>query len=120
MHKLTLTRNLGLLAGLTCILLAVQVTPGQSEPQYKDDVVRIYTQLVQTDLMVFDAKGRPVHGLKRENFELRVDGKITPIEFLEYVVAGSAREEAQLAAARGNRTSERTVIRLSEFRGESL
>lgn len=66
-----------------------------------EDVVRINTELVQTDVMVFDKSGRFVDGLKPEQFELRVDGKPQTISFFERVKAGSASEEAQLAAARG-------------------
>ncbi len=80
-------------------VLAQQPTPTPSpEP---DDVVRISTELVQTDLMVFDKGGRFVDDLKQEQFELKVDGKPQPIAFFDRVTAGSASEEAQLAAARG-------------------
>ena len=71
------------------------------------DVLRVYTELVQTDVMVFDKQGRFVDGLKKEDFELRIDGQPKPIDFFERVTAGSANEESQLAAARGssNRTN---------------
>jgi VWFA-related protein len=51
--------------------------------------------------MVFDKQGNFVKGLKREDFELRIDGKTKPIEFFEKITAGSVSEESQLAAARG-------------------
>jgi len=75
--------------------------------QNQTEVVRVYTELVQTDVMVFDKQGRFVDGLKKEDFELRIDGQPKPIDFFERVTAGSANEEAQLAAARGssNRTN---------------
>jgi VWFA-related protein len=66
-----------------------------------DDVVRISTELVQTDVMVFDKQGRFIDNLKPEQFELRVDGKPQPISFFERVLAGSSDEESHLAAARG-------------------
>ena len=74
-----------------------QATPGQSE-----DVVRVNTALVQTDVTVFDRRGSFVEDLKREQFVLKVDGKPREISFFERVRAGSHSEEAQLAAARGN------------------
>lgn len=77
----------------------------QQRPEQKDDVVRVYTELVQTDVMVFDKNGRFVNDLRREDFELRINGKAIPIEFFERVKAGSANEEAQLDAARGTGTS---------------
>lgn len=62
------------------------------------DVVRVYTLLVQTDVMVFDKQGNFVNGLRRDNFELKIDGKPRPIDFFELVTAGSVSEESQLAA----------------------
>ena len=60
-----------------------------SPPKSQDDVVRVYTELVQTDVMVFDRGGRFVDGLTKENFELRIDGKPRPIEAFEKITAGS-------------------------------
>lgn len=74
-------------------------------PTHGDDVVRLYTYLVQTDVMVFDKQGRFVSGLNREDFELRIGGKPQPIDFFEHVTAGSTDEEAQLSAARGGSSS---------------
>ena len=76
----------------------------QGPSRQAPDVVRINTSLVQTDVMVFDKQGNFVHGLKRDQFVLKVDGKPREISFFEKVVAGSRNEEAQLAAARGNST----------------
>ena len=73
----------------------------QKPPNQSDEVVRISTELVQTDVMVFDSSGRFVEGLKPDQFELRVDGKQQVISFFERVTAGKFDEEAQLAAARG-------------------
>jgi VWFA-related protein len=77
-----------------------QSTPGQNE-----DVVRVNTALVQTDVTVFDRRGTFVEDLKREQFVLKVDGKPREISFFEKIKAGSYSEEAQLAAARGNALS---------------
>src|SRR6201988_4384891 len=87
-----------------CLLLAwVTVSAPNPPPPKQDDVVRVYTELVQTDVMVFDKQGRFVNGLKRENFELKKDGKLKPLESFDEITAGSD-EEAQLAAARGATT----------------
>src|SRR5688500_469739 len=43
-------------------------------PEQADDVIRIKTELVQTEIMVFDRQGRFVEGLKPEQFELRLNG----------------------------------------------
>jgi VWFA-related protein len=90
-----------LLLTTSSIVAAQTPTPSPKKPD--DDVVRVYTELVQTDVMVFDKQGRFVNGLTKDNFELRVDGKPRPIESFELIAAGSD-EESQLAAARGATT----------------
>lgn len=78
-------------------------TAAQTEPNQQDqsEVVRVYTELVQTDVSVFDKQGHFVDTLRKEDFELRIDGKVRPIEFFERVAVGSVNEETQLRAARG-------------------
>ena len=56
------------------------------------EVVRTNVDLVQTAITVIDKNGKFVEGLKREQFELTVDGKPRPISFFERIAAGSARE----------------------------
>src|SRR5262245_65215250 len=89
---------------LVCLLTAWSTSmaqaPTTSRPQ-QEEVVRVYTDLVQTDVMVFDKEGRFVNGLTRDNFELKIDGEVRPIQSFEQITAGSRDEEAQLAAARG-------------------
>ena len=68
------------------------------QPQQTDDVIRIKTELVRTDITVVDKQGRFVEGLNPEQFELRVEGRVQPIAFFERVRAGSPDEERQLAA----------------------
>jgi VWFA-related protein len=74
---------------------------GATPAQNDEEVVRISSELVQTDVMVFDKSGKFVDGLKPEQFELRVDGKPQQVSFFERVRAGTVNEDAQLAAARG-------------------
>ena len=85
------------------VLSAVVTGQTQQNPAKpsQDEIVRVFTELVQTDVMVFDKQGRFVQGLGRENFELRIDGKVKPIQSFEQITAGSD-EEAQLSAARGS------------------
>ena len=42
--------------------------------------IRVTVGLVQTDVMVFDRQGQFVPDLKKEQFELRVDGKVLDVE----------------------------------------
>ncbi len=78
-------------------------------PQEPDDVIRVNTELVQTDVMVFDKRGRFVDGLRPEDFELRIDGKRQAFSFFDRVTTGSRAEESQLAAARGESRAKTTV-----------
>ena len=88
---------------LICLLTISLNIQGQtgSRPQDQSEVVRVFTDLVQTDVMVFDKQGRFADALRREDFELRIDGKVKPIEFFERISVGSSNEETQLSAARG-------------------
>lgn len=71
------------------------------------EVIRTNTELVQTAVTVLDKKGNFVEGLKREQFELVVDGKPRPVTFFERIAAGSARERelATLADPTSNSTT---------------
>ncbi len=70
------------------------------ESKSTDDVLRVNTELVQTGVTVFDKQGRFVDGLKKEDFELRVDGRPVPISFFENIVAGSQRDRLTRAAGK--------------------
>lgn len=85
-------------------------TPAQTPAADKEDeeVVRISTELVQTDVMVFDKSGKFVEGLSPEQFELKIDGRPQQIAFFERVKAGTVDEDAQIAAARGGAGGART------------
>jgi len=59
----------------------------------------------QTDVIVFDQKGRFAEGIPREQFEVLLDGRTQSITYLESVAAGSPEEEIQWAGARGEATA---------------
>ena len=77
-----------------------QSVPNKPQQPQDDDVIRVNTELVQTDVMVFDKKGRFVSGLNPEQFVLKVDNKPRSIGFFESVASGSARETTRAAADR--------------------
>ena len=85
-------------------------------------VFRVNTELVQTDVMVFDAAGRFVEGLRREDFELRIDGKVKSIQFFERIAAGTATEQSQLSATqrRSSTDARRPVTRTAPDRGRTI
>ena len=75
------------------LISLIFVCPVQNLAQQQtEDVVRINTELVQTGVTVVDSRGNFVNGLKREQFELTVEGKPQTISFFEQVEAGSERE----------------------------
>ncbi len=67
--------------------------------------MRVNTELVQTDVMVFDKKGNFVDGLRPDQFELKIDSKPQPIAFFERVTSGS-RESRNPTSAGTNAATE--------------
>ena len=97
-----------ILAAVLCLvpLLGYAQDKKSQQPQKTpetEDVVRISTELVQTDVMVFDKDGRFVPGLKREQFELLVEGQPQSIDFFESIISGGRNEGSALRAARDNK-----------------
>jgi hypothetical protein len=80
--------------------ILAQVKTQTPQREQSDDVVRVKTELVQTDITVVDKRGRFIDGLRADDLELRVDSKLQSLSFFEEVAAGSVDEEKQLAAAR--------------------
>ena len=86
----------------------------RSQPQDRPtEVIRTTTELVQTEVMVFDSRGRFVDGLKPEQFELSLGGTKQAVSFFERVSAGSQTEAAQLAAARGVAGAKKELVNTS-------
>src|SRR6187431_2054821 len=88
-----------ILPPVVCALMVAsaqaQTKPAPSSEQ--DDVIRVNTELVQTDVMVFDKKGQFVDGLKAEQFALKVDNKSQTISFLDRVTSAKAGAERNTA-----------------------
>jgi VWFA-related protein len=78
------------------VFAATTAVYGQAPTPDKDEVIRVNTNLVQTSVTVFDKSGRFVEGLKPEQFELKVDGKPTKIDFFESQNAFLTVERRQL------------------------
>jgi VWFA-related protein len=115
-------RSISALA-LTVFLSSVQnLAQQQPTAPQNQDVIRTNIELVQTGVTVVDSRGNFVNGLKREQFELIVEGKPQTISFFEQVEAGSdrerqvtlpSRETKDQPAARTSSTSDdhgRTII----------
>jgi VWFA-related protein len=102
---------------LLCLLF--YSAPGQQPSQTPaaekdDDVIRINTDLVQTDVVVLDRQGRFVDGLQRDQFELRVDTQPQTISFFERIMAGTLAEEKQLAVGRAQPSVTSVSLRTAE------
>jgi VWFA-related protein len=103
-----------IITGIAFVSVAsAQERDTKQSPEQAEDVVRINTELVQTDVAVVDKRGRFVDGLRPEQFELRVDGKPQAISFFERVMAGSPEEERQL-------TTERSRVPASQIKVGAL
>src|SRR5687767_15466961 len=84
-----------------------------SEEVDEGDVVRVDTQLVSVPAVVTDSSGRPVSGLRAENFRLIEDGQVqtitnfgtaeTPFEIaLLLDTSGSTRDDVALIRSAAN------------------
>src|SRR6476619_2688551 len=86
---------------LLCFLFVCATTNGQTtqatpQPEPRSlptqkpsaDVVRVYTDVVQSVVMVFDEQGHIVDGLTKTDVELRIDSKQHQIEAFEKNTAG--------------------------------
>jgi VWFA-related protein len=65
-----------------------------------EDVIRISTQLVQTDVVVTDSHDKIVKDLKLEDFELYDNGKKQNLKFLEFVGVEGVDKERRSEGAR--------------------
>jgi VWFA-related protein len=85
------TFSIVLAAGLQIAYFAGQFL-GAQQPKQVGHPIRINVGLVGTDMMVFDRNGKFVENLRQDQFELRVDGVLRPVSFLESVSAGAPRD----------------------------
>src|SRR5437868_14982878 len=70
------------------VIALAQTGPQRPSPQQEneqEDVVRITTALVQTDVVVMDKNERIIPDLKLSDFELYENGKKQDIKFMEFI-----------------------------------
>lgn len=92
----------------------------QDTSQSPDGILRINTELVQTGVTVFDKQGRFVDGLKKEDFELRVDGRPVSISFFENIVAGSQRDRLTRATGKNEPVAIKSPTAAPSFRQRTI
>src|SRR4051794_10315628 len=91
-------KNLTLCILLTCCfaVYAPAQTASPTPPQRRDDdVVKITTSLIQVDVSVTDAKGKPVPDLKAEDFEIYENGRKQKINGLSFVSSANKTTAAE-------------------------
>ena len=98
----------------SCCIASLALAQTQDKSQKNssgqaEDVVRVNTELVQTDVTVLDKQGHFVDGLKREQFELSVEGKPQAISFFEPVITAKSVKNER-GASNGARTSTAPIV----------
>jgi VWFA-related protein len=97
-----------------CCVVCVR---GQAQKQ-PDDVVRVNTELVQTDVTVLDRRGHFVDGLKPEQFILTLNGDPKPITLIErFAVAADGSQPIPLTL---NRDAAPTSVRAASTQGRVI
>ena len=107
MQSIVLSRCFRLL--LLCSALAFPfITSAQkpsATPATPDDILRTTTELVQTDVMVFDRRGKFVDSISAEQLKLSVDGQPRPISLLSRMTAGNRVEDQRAPSASSANTA---------------
>jgi len=83
------------------ILLAVAAAFAQQPPGGNGAVIRSTTNLVQVRVVATDSKGNPIADLRREDFELRDNGRPQPVTLFVANRGGAASAKAPAAGANG-------------------
>lgn len=96
---------------------AQEPTKSPTPQPAEDDVVKIETNLIQTGVIVTDKKGQLVENLKAEDFELRVDGKITQVPFFE-AVFNSRQTELKKSSNQPNKLE--TALPMNNRKGRTI
>ena len=93
------TIKYSLLSTAACLLLFPALVFSQTKPAEPSsdaqDVIKFETSLVQTDVMVFDKKGKFVDGLKPEQFQLKINNASREISFFEAIRSGGFATQRQ-------------------------
>jgi VWFA-related protein len=110
------------LIGLVCagVVASVQAQTKPAPSPEQDDVIRVNTELVQTDVMVFDKQGHFVDGLKAEQFALKVDNKPQTISFFDRVTSGKAGADRNASAGTGSKTTNPATTSTATSRGRTV
>ena len=98
------------------LLLSMAIAQTPQKPQQEtgpEDVVRIKTELVQTDVVVTDKNENIVPDLKLEDFQIYDNGKRQDLKFMEFVSIDTGRR------VEGDRANIPATVDLESSRGLS-
>jgi len=101
-----------LITQMICGVVAQQTStpppPPQQQPQKPDDadVVKITTNLVQVDAVVFDKNGKPVTDLTADEVQVFEDGKPQKVTHFIYSTSGTAPVNRSIKATAPAKTNE--------------
>src|SRR5260221_13323422 len=90
MRGVIIKRIIALVLSVACVSVAAlsqtPTTPQKQQPEIApDEIIRISTSLVQTDVVVTDKNDRPITDLKLEEFKVSENGKRQDVKFIEFV-----------------------------------
>jgi VWFA-related protein len=85
--------------------------PKPAPAQQDDQTIRIETQVVQLEVTVTDKQGKVIRDLKREDFELREDGKVQDIAY--FSVGTATRPARWLGSTKSTNTPATTTTSTS-------
>jgi VWFA-related protein len=100
-----------------CPFTTLSRAQNPSKQEQPDDVIRVNTELVQTDVMVFDKKGHFVDGLRPEQFKLSLDGQERRVSIFERITSGSRLEASQLATVGAGSTNAKNAASIASSNG---
>jgi VWFA-related protein len=112
-------------AALSSILVLLATTLAQNPKQppqqlQEEDIIRISTQLVQTNVVVVDKNEQIVPDLKLEDFELYDNGRKQDLKFMEFVSMDTGRRTEGTAPETANRTTPRIETESSGIAAKDL
>jgi VWFA-related protein len=84
-------------ARLAAAVLMASCLPAQDTQQSQPLVLKSTTRLVQVSVIVDDNKGKPVADLKKEDFQIKVSGKVQPIRVFAVDSATASTGSSTLA-----------------------
>src|SRR5437867_2615760 len=93
-RSLTTMSRIFIAATTLALLLSMAIAQTQQKPPQatgSEDIVRISTELVQTDVVVTDKNDQAVPDLKLEDFELYENGKKQDLQFMEFLSLDAPR-----------------------------